>query len=112
MPHPLERKIDTLRTRVRRLVAVHGVSWVIAAVLATVIVAGLADYLIRFQDPGLRVICSSAVLAALGWTSYRYLYLPLESELHVPFEEVIETTAHLMLLVGGIVALKYRKGAS
>jgi len=82
MAHPLEKKIDTLRTRVRRLVAIHGISRLVTVVLGTLIVLGSADYLIRFQDPGLRVICSLLVLASLGWTAWRYLYLPLATQLN------------------------------
>ena len=77
MSHPLEEKICVLRARVRRLVAVYGLCWIVAVVLGAVIVLGVADYLIGFQDPGLRVICSLLVLGAFGWTCYRYLYLPL-----------------------------------
>jgi len=76
MSHPLDQKIHLLRARVRRLVTLHGACWVAAAVLATVTVLGSADYLIRFQDRGIRVICSLLVFGALGWTCYRFLYLP------------------------------------
>ncbi|NQU21197.1 MAG: hypothetical protein HQ567_07940 [Candidatus Nealsonbacteria bacterium] len=76
MSHPLEQRLARLRRRVRRLVAVHGVCWVIAGVVAAVIVLGSADYLIRFQDRGIRVICSLLAAGALGWTCYRFLYLP------------------------------------
>lgn len=77
MSHPIEQKISVLRSRVRRLVAVHGLSWIVALVVGAVIVLGVADYLVRFRDPGLRVICSLLLLAAVVWTCYRYLYLPL-----------------------------------
>jgi len=81
MSHPIEQRIRVLRARVRRLVAVYGLSWVVAVVVGAVIVLGLADYLIRFQDPGLRVICSMLVVGVLGWTGYRYLCLPLLARL-------------------------------
>ena len=77
MLHPLQRKIAALRGRVRLLVAVYGISCVIAAVLGAVIVLGLTDYVFRFQDRGIRIICSFLVLGILGWTCYRYLYLSL-----------------------------------
>jgi len=79
MSHPLKRKIGTLRGRVRRLAAVYGVSWVVGAVLAAVLLVGLADYLVRFQDRGIRVMASMVVLGVLGWTCYRHLYLGLRS---------------------------------
>ena len=45
---------------------------------------------------------------------FRHL-LPLEKELHVPLEEVTETTAHLMMLVTSLVAwtlLQSKEGAA
>jgi len=78
MPHPLEHKINLLRRRVRRLVILYGVSWVIAAVLgATIVLAATdyaTDYVIRFHDRGLRVICWLALLAAAAWACYRFVY--------------------------------------
>ena len=77
MPHPLRQKIAELRRRVTRLVALYGVSRVVTTVLLAVLLVGLADYLVRFQDPGIRLIASVAVAVVLGWTCYRYLYLGL-----------------------------------
>jgi hypothetical protein len=82
MSHPLQRRIGQLRARVRRLLALYGLSCVAAAVLGSVVVLGLVDYLIRFQDLGLRVMASLLVLAALGWTCYRYLVHTLAARLH------------------------------
>jgi len=62
---------------VRRLVAVYGAGWTIAVVLSLVMVLGLIDYRLRLQDRGLRVICLLVVLAVVGWSCYRFLYLPL-----------------------------------
>ena len=81
MSHPLERKIGTLRARLRRLLAVYGASRVVATVLAAVIALGVADFLIRFQDPGIRLIASMVVFGAVGWTCYRYVYLLLGTRL-------------------------------
>ncbi|MFH1268474.1 MAG: DUF4175 family protein, partial [Planctomycetota bacterium] len=81
MSHPLTRRIGDLRSRVRRLVTLHAASWVLGAVVAVVLVLGLVDYVLRFQDPGIRVLCSLAVLGVLGWTSYRYLILGLNAGL-------------------------------
>lgn len=39
--------------------------------------------------------------------AFRSLHLPLELQLHVPMEEVVETTAHIMLLVTSLIAWKY-----
>jgi len=74
MFHPLQAKIARLRARVRRLAIVYGLGWSLGAGLAVVVALGLADYVLRFQDPGIRVLASLAVLAVLGWTGYRFLY--------------------------------------
>lgn len=81
MSHPLKRKIDGLRVRVRRLVTVYALGWILGASLAAVLVLGLADYLLRFQDRGVRVICFLVLLGVIGWSCYRYLVLGLTARL-------------------------------
>jgi hypothetical protein len=78
---PLQQRIATLRTRVRWLLTIHGLGAVVAAVVGAIVVLGWADYLIRFQDRGLRVIGWLTLLGVLGWTCYRYLYRPLTARL-------------------------------
>lgn len=81
MSHLLKQRIGKLRSRVRRLLALYGLSWVIGGVIGAVMLLGLVDYVVRFQDHGIRLIASLAVVAVFGWTSYRYLYLPLATRL-------------------------------
>ena len=81
MLHPLEHQLALLRSRVRRLVALHGLSWLLAIVLATAVVLGLADYWLRFQQRGPRLACSLAALGVLLWAGYRYIYLPARARL-------------------------------
>jgi len=81
MSHPLRHRLAILRTRIRRLVTVYAVSWIVGAVVAAVLVLGLADYLLRFQDRGIRLISSLAVLGVLAWTAYRYLVVGLTTPL-------------------------------
>lgn len=85
MSHPLEQKFVALRRHVRRMAAVYGLSVVAAMLLGTLAVLGLIDYLLRFQDLGLRIIASLLVLGVLGWTFYRYLFLTLS----VPIDDVV-----------------------
>ncbi len=81
MPHPLEERMAVLRRRVRRLLLLHGLSATVAAVLAVVMLLGLGDYAIRFQDRGIRIICWLALLAVCVWTCRRYLVRPLRVRL-------------------------------
>ncbi len=53
-----------------RLLAIRGLSAIVAAVLATVIVLGWIDYCVRFRDRGLLVVFAVAVLGVFGWTAY------------------------------------------
>ena len=71
MSHPIEQRMAALRRRVRRLVLLRGLSATVAAVLAAAMLLGLGDYVIHFQDRGIRILCWLALLAALGWTCRR-----------------------------------------
>ncbi len=81
MLHPLEQKIVALRRRVRRTAAAYGLSLVAAVVLCTIAALGSVDYLLHFQDRGLRIIASLAALGVLGWASYRFLHPTLFARL-------------------------------
>ncbi len=74
MPHPIEQRIVETRRKAARLLLIYGVSWVAGSLVAAIVLLGLVDYLIRFDDPGIRALSTLAVLLAAGWTTYRYLY--------------------------------------
>lgn len=75
--HPLQQKVKLLRRRLRRVLFCYGLNRLLAALVATIVVLGLIDYLIQFRDPGLRVICWLVLLGVAGWTAWRGLYWPL-----------------------------------
>ena len=81
MPHPIEQRIVETRRKAARLSFIYGASWVAGSLVATLVVLGLADYLIHFHDPGIRALATLAVVLAVGWTSYRYLYPALAGRL-------------------------------
>jgi hypothetical protein len=74
--HPLQRKLVLMRRRLYGLRGVYGLSWVTAAGMSGMIGLGLIDYLVRFEDRGLRVMASGALLAVLGWAVFRGLVRP------------------------------------
>jgi hypothetical protein len=76
MSHPLETRIGALRLRVRGWVAVYGLGCWLGFALTAVLLGALADYLVRFRDPGIRVLATLAVSGVLAWAAYRYIYLP------------------------------------
>jgi hypothetical protein len=72
----LESRINALRSQVRRLLALYGLSWVVGLLIPTVIVLGLADWLIHLDAVvRLALLCSLGVLGA--WLIFRYVLTPL-----------------------------------
>src|SRR3954465_12321452 len=79
--HPLSQKIASLQRQLlwhRRAVAA---CWVGATAILAALIIGLVDYLVRFNDPGLRIMATAAFLAALTWAVYHYWYLPQQQRL-------------------------------
>lgn len=74
MSHPLQQKVHAVGRRARRLVLVYAAAWMVGVVAAAAMAAGLADYLIRYQDRGVRIIVSLMVLAAAAWSAWRFLW--------------------------------------
>src|SRR5271166_957640 len=70
MSHPLQQRIQALRSRVVRLLAIRGLSALVAAVVATVIALGWIDYCFRFRDRGVLAVFAVVVLGVFGWTGY------------------------------------------
>ena len=67
MAHPLEIKVAQVRRRVRRLLVIHGASRALAIVVPAFFVLGGIDYLLRFDDHGVRVIWSLSAAAIAAW---------------------------------------------
>ena len=65
MAHPVQQQVQRVGRQARRLLLLYGLSGVIAVVLAAALLVGLVDYLLRYQDVGLRLIGSGAVLLVL-----------------------------------------------
>src|SRR3954454_9141565 len=72
----LEARIATLRNRVRRLLALRGLSWVVGLLVPTVILLGLADWAIHL-DAVVRVAALVALAGFAAWLAWRYVVTPL-----------------------------------
>ena len=76
MRSPLESRIAALRGRVRRLLALHGMGRVVAALAAAVILAGLADWLVHLvPEVRLALLVGAGSLAC--WLGWRHVVAPL-----------------------------------
>ncbi len=73
MTHPIQARIGILRRRVRGLLVVYGAGWWLACAVGVVALAGTIDYLIRFREPGMRVLVTLAVLGVFAGAAFRFL---------------------------------------
>ena len=73
LSHPLQELVAGVRRRARGLTIVYALAWVVGAVVAAVLLVGLADYLLRFQDRGVRVLG----LAAFAWRFWGWSFFAI-----------------------------------
>ncbi|HEY4261558.1 MAG TPA: hypothetical protein VGM98_15420, partial [Schlesneria sp.] len=92
MPKNLNREevivsehLSDLRGRVRLLTWVSGLSWTVLILFGGLLVSGLLDWTIHFDDPGLRLVIGVSLLGAAGFMAWRQLILPLLQPLTTTF---------------------------
>ncbi len=73
MPHSIVRNVDTIRRRLVWHRTATGICWVAAVILATACILGLADYLFRYWDPGLRLMATTILVGIAIWSAWRLL---------------------------------------
>ena len=73
-------RLNTLRQRVRLLLAVHGVGLLLGVVAGAALVLGLADYFIHFR-PTTRIVLLMTLVVAVGVIVWRRLLSPLSTQL-------------------------------
>jgi hypothetical protein len=70
----VQQRVRTVARRARGLVCLYEISWFLATVGLAVLCLGLVDYLVRFQDVGVRLICFAVVWLVVAWGGFRYLF--------------------------------------
>ncbi len=80
MPSLLDQFRD-LHRQVRRLLWLTGLSWSLAGLLSGALLIGLGDWLLHFDDRGLRAGLLAMLAIAVGWLSWRRLIAPLRRPL-------------------------------
>jgi hypothetical protein len=73
---PIEARIAALRGQVRRLLALHGLSWLVFGLTLAVLVAGSADWLIHLA-PEVRLALLICVIGLGAWLAVTRVLLPL-----------------------------------
>jgi hypothetical protein len=74
-----------LRGRVRLLTWVSGLSWTVLVLFGGLLVSGTLDWMIHFDDPGLRLVIGLSLLIASGVMVWRQLISPLVQPLTTTF---------------------------
>lgn len=74
-----------LRGRVRLLMWISGLSWTVLVLFGGLLVSGLLDWMIHFDDPGLRLVIGLSLLTAAGVMAWRQLIRPLIQPLTTTF---------------------------
>jgi hypothetical protein len=74
MLHPVQRRVQEVNRRVRRATSVYALAASLLLVVSAALLIGLLDYLVRFEDFGIRLIGSGLVLAAVVWSVRRWLW--------------------------------------
>ena len=73
MSHPVQQKVDSVSRRAWRLRAAYGIGIFLVCAVATTFALGLADYCLRFEDPGIRYLSTAVVCAVLLVTLWRFV---------------------------------------
>jgi len=79
--HPIAQKIATLQRQLAYRQYATAACRTAAVLLATAIALGLADYVVRFRDPGLRIMATVTLVTVAVWAAYRWWYRPGRQQL-------------------------------
>ncbi|MGE5192400.1 MAG: hypothetical protein ACM3U2_07835 [Deltaproteobacteria bacterium] len=74
----LDHRLTGVRRRVRQVLLTHGLSWLAAVLVGSVLLVCLADWLVHLDDPVIRLIFGLAILGAVAWVVRRHLIGPLQ----------------------------------
>lgn len=83
-------QLRDLHREVRRLLWLTGIGWVIAGLLGGALLIGMGDWLLHFDDRGLRVGLLASLSFTVGWLAWRRLIAPLRRPL-----SNLELSSHL-----------------
>ncbi len=74
MPTSLQQKVHRVARRARQQVRLYGASWFVAVVCLVALTVGWVDYLVRFDDVGIRLICFAILCATIVVGFVRFLW--------------------------------------
>ena len=75
---PLQERLAELRAKVRQLLWVYGLSWLVAVLLGALLLVGCTDWFLHLDDAGVRLILGLGILGGVGYIAYQRLITPLK----------------------------------
>ncbi|MDB5334898.1 MAG: hypothetical protein JWN70_517 [Planctomycetaceae bacterium] len=75
---PLQERLAELRAKVRQLLWLYGLSWLVAVLLGALLVVGCVDWLLHLDDAGVRLILGLGILGGVGYVGFKRLITPLK----------------------------------
>lgn len=81
---PLQERLAELRAKVRQLLWLYGLSWLVAVLLGALLVVGCIDWFLHLDDAGVRLILGLGILGGAGYVAYKRLISPLK----VPLSDI------------------------
>jgi hypothetical protein len=104
----LFERLAELRSRLKYVLWVHGVCWLVVVFFLTALLAGSLDWLWHLDDSGVRFVLTLAILGCSGYVAWRYLWRPLSVSLtdvdlaarierrHPEFEDGLSSTVQFL----------------
>ena len=77
----LREQLHLVRQRIRKLLALHGLSWLTAVLFGGVLLIGTVDWLVHIDDAGTRLLLGLGLLGLLAIVLWRLLIAPLRRQL-------------------------------
>lgn len=77
MDNQLQQQLQRIRRRVRQVLWLYGLSWVVAVLLGATVSTALLDWWIHLDDGGIRLIFGLSILVGSGWVAWKTLISPL-----------------------------------
>lgn len=81
MSTTLDRRLTDIRRRLRQVLVTYGMSWLAAVILGSIVSVCVADWMVHFDDPVVRLIFLLAIAAGAVYIARRYLLGPLKVNL-------------------------------
>lgn len=105
----LFERLAELRSRLKYVLWVHGVCWLVVVFFLTALLAGSLDWLWHLDDSGVRFVLTLAIVGSSGYVAWRYLWRPLTVRLtdvdlaarierrHPEFEDGLSSTVQFLV---------------